>query len=352
MESWNIRDEIRNLANQWYVIFLVIILGGLVGFLGSYLVPAPYRATADLYVGIDVTRVNEMEFVYPLAKTEPLNLDDYKNWQLKQVSSLISSDLVLDNTLAALQEEDPGWGGMTTADLKKRLDIYWFDTGVWQLEVVHPNQAMAELAVQTWLNEGHEKLTQLLEISEMNAINDAQLFDLADEIGTLKGRIARLETFLSSSEEWIDKLENESQDNPLSEELLEELNAWILVYRKNEKYWQIPLGDFPDKNEAVSAYLPWLSSAQLVAQVDMEESASVLPLLLTEKEKILPAYHQLLQDSLGLSANIVLEPNISLSAVERVRSPGEMTIAGGILGIMVWLIYTFIKIDNNRKNNA
>ena len=31
MESWNIRDEFRNMANQWYVAFLLIILGGLVG---------------------------------------------------------------------------------------------------------------------------------------------------------------------------------------------------------------------------------------------------------------------------------------------------------------------------------
>ena len=313
------------------------------------MIPAPYRATADLYVGIDVTRVGEMEYVYQLAKTEPLNLDDYKNWQLKQVSSIISSDLVLDNTLLALQEIDVSWEDITTAEFRRSLDIYWFDTGVWQLEVYHPDKSQAVLAVQTWLNEGHEKLTQLLEISKMNAVNDAQLFDLADEIGTLKGRKARLETFLSSSNEWIERLENESQDNPLAEELVEELNAWILVYRENEEYWQVPMGDYPGNIEPVSEYLPWLSSARLVAQKDLEESEPQLALLMDERNKVLPEYHELLEDSLGLSANIVLEPNISQPAVEKIRSSGTMTLGGGILGIMIWLIYTFLKIEHNRK---
>ncbi len=96
----------------------------------SYILPAPYRATADLYVGIDVTRVNEMEYLIPLAKTEPLNLDDYKNWQLKQVSSILSSDEVVLNTLEALgNPEDLG-------SFKKDIDLYWYDTGVWQLEVI------------------------------------------------------------------------------------------------------------------------------------------------------------------------------------------------------------------------
>ena len=48
-----------------------------------------YQATADMYVGIDVVRVNAMEYIIPLAKDEPLNLDDYKNWQLKQVADIL-----------------------------------------------------------------------------------------------------------------------------------------------------------------------------------------------------------------------------------------------------------------------
>jgi hypothetical protein len=352
MDSWNIRDEIKNLTNQWYVVFLVILLGGLVGFCLSYLVPAPYRATADLYVGIDVTRVNEMEYLIPLAKEEPLNLDDYKNWQLKQVSSVILSELVLENTLAELAEEDAFWKEMTTSDFRKNLDIYWFDTGVWQLEVLNSDKSQAELAVQIWLDEGYKKLGELLEVSKTNAILDAQLFALADDIGLLKGRISRLETFLSSAEEWLDIFENAPPDDPLPEDLRDELDAWILVYRKNQQYWQVPVGNLPGKNGPVSQYISWLTSAKLIAQKDIEESRPQLALLVDDREAVLPEYHQGLEDSLGLSANIVLEPNISQPTVDKVRSSGTMTLGGGILGIMVWLIYTLIMIEHNRKRNA
>jgi len=352
MDSWNLRDEIKNLENQWYVVFLVILLGGVIGFGLSYLVPAPYRATADLYVGIDVTRVNEMEYIIPFAKTEPLNLDDYKNWQLKQVASVISSDLVLGNTLASLAAKDASWNEMTTADFRKNMDIYWFDTGVWQLEVLNSDKSQAELAVQTWLDEGFKKLSELLEVSKANAILDAQLFALADDIGLLKGRISRLETFLSSADDWIDIFENASPDEPLPEDLRKEIDAWILVYRKNEQYWQVPVGDLPGNTGPLSQYLSWLTSAQLVGQIDIEESQLHLASLMVEREKVLPEYHQGLEDSLGLSVNVVLEPNLSQPTVSNVRSSGTMTLGGGILGIMVWLIYTFIMIEHNRKKNA
>ena len=104
MESWKIRDEAIKTGSQWYLILAFIVIGALVGFLIAYLVPSPYRATADLYVGIDVVRVNEMEHIIPIAKEEPLNLDDYKNWQLKQVSDILKTNMVVEETLSSLRE--------------------------------------------------------------------------------------------------------------------------------------------------------------------------------------------------------------------------------------------------------
>ncbi|OQX61641.1 MAG: hypothetical protein B5M51_07480 [Anaerolinea sp. 4484_236] len=99
MQTWSFRDEILRMTRQWYVVLAFIIVGGLLGYGGTYLFPAPCRVTADLYVGIDVIRVGEMAHVIPLAEHEPLNLDDYKNWQLKQVADVVSSEKVLAKTL-------------------------------------------------------------------------------------------------------------------------------------------------------------------------------------------------------------------------------------------------------------
>ena len=81
MDSWSIRDEVLRSVNQWYLIFVFIIVGGLIGFLIAYLVPSPFQATAEIYVGIDIARVNEMESIIPLASSEQLNLDDYNQFR-------------------------------------------------------------------------------------------------------------------------------------------------------------------------------------------------------------------------------------------------------------------------------
>ena len=217
MESWSLREEILKIINKWYLILLFAILGGVAGLVLSYMFPAPYRATADLYVGIDVTRVNEMQYLIPLAKTEPLNLDDYKNWQLKQVSSILSSDEVLLYTLDVLGKPE------NLSSFKRDIDLYWYDTGVWQLEVTKIDKNEAGRAVQAWLDEGYKKIEELLEISDVTAQLDAHLFALADEIGSLKSRTSKLESFHNSAAEWKSVFSAQDQTQPLDDNLLKKL---------------------------------------------------------------------------------------------------------------------------------
>ena len=175
MDRWVLRDELLRSVKQWYLVLGFILVGGLVGFIVSYLLPPTYQATADLYVGIDVVRVNEMEYLIPLAAEEPLNLDDYKNWQLKQLSDILYLDLVLRDTLDTLQENNTAWQEVTLEDFKKSIDIYWYDTGIWRLEVNNPDRSMAENAVKTWLDTGYAKITDLLTYSDEAAILDSDL---------------------------------------------------------------------------------------------------------------------------------------------------------------------------------
>lgn len=346
MESWSLREEILRIINKWYLALLFIFVGGLVGLALSYIFPAPYRATTDLYVGIDVTRVNEMEYLIPLAQHEPLNLDDYKNWQLKQVSAILSSDEVLLNTLEVLgKPEDLG-------SFKKDLDLYWFDAGVWKLEVVKADKNQASAAVQAWLDEGHKKISELLEFSEITASLDAQLFALADEIGFLKSQSSKLESFQSSAEDWHIVFIAQDQVQPLAEDLLTELNAWILVYRKNGQLWQVPVGDFPQPEDPVLDYSLWLENAEILARQELRASQSQLEILEEDREKVLPDYHQSLEDSLGLSANLVLQPISSEVEVTQTRATGEIVLGGGILGLLAWLISAIFMISKRGDGDA
>ena len=345
MESWILRDEIIKIINKWYLALIIILIGGVAGFAISYIIPAPYRATADLYVGIDVTRVNEMEYLIPLASTEPLNLDDYKNWQLKQVSAILSSDQVLLNSLDSLGNP------VDLSTFKQDLDLYWYDAGLWQLESVNTDKELAKAAVRTWLEEGHQRISELLVFSDIAASLDAKLFALAGEIGTLKTRSANLISFQSSAAEWVDVFSNQNQDQPLNEETLVELKAWILAHRENDQHWQVPIGEFPNPQDPAADYLQWLENALIYAEEDYQVSQVKLSILEEERELVLPDYHKALVDSLGLSANLVLEPLSSEIEISRFRSTGEMTIGGGIAGLLAWLILAVMKISQSKKSN-
>lgn len=352
MESWNIRDEILRSASQWYLVLAFLVVGGLIGFGISAVIPSPYRATADLYIGIDVVRVNEMEHVIPLAEEEPLNLDDYKNWQLKQVADIVTSSMVVKETLNSLREQDSYWNEITLDELQSAMDIYWYDTGTWQMEVVLPQEDQAVTAVQTWLDTGYGKISELLDISESGALLDNQLWSINTAIGTVKVRKARIKAFLSSSEEWILRLEDRDQDTPLGEELLQELSDWIRVYGEDDLYWQVPLENFPRPDQSVIFYLSWLADVQSAANISLEETQVENDILESERSEILPDYQRTLEDSLGLSANLVLLPDTSIPSVSSVRSIDTLTLGGGFIGFLAWLLFSVFRIRNLKEENA
>lgn len=350
MASWTLKDEFKRAIDHWYLIIGFIVVGGLFGFGFSSLLPAPYRASADLYVGIDVTRVNEMEYLIPLAKTEPLNLDDYKNWQLKQLSDIFYSDPVLDAALSSLKEENPTWESMSLVDFRKNLDIYWYDTGIWRLEYSAADRLLAEEAVAAWLNAGYQRVSHLLVFSERVAALDAELEINKKASSALKVQDARLVSFQESSQGWLDTISSLDLTDPLAEDLLSELRIWTLNYLEQPQYWQIPMAGFPSREAPASDYLPWLENARSLAASAEDEIQAQLDVLAQERESLLPVYHQNLDDSLGLSANIVLQENSAIPEVSRVRNPGMVTLAGAGLGFIAWLIFAVVGIKGTDEH--
>ncbi len=269
------------MTRQWYVVLAFIIVGGLLGYGGTYLFPAPCRVTADLYVGIDVIRVGEMAHVIPLAEHEPLNLDDYKNWQLKQVADVVSSEKILAKTLESLRARDAYWNQLEIADFKALLDIYWYDAGTWQLEAIHPQAKYAAQAAEIWRNTGYAYIEELLVFAERATALDAELQSFNTSIGIVEERIASLE------------------------------EGTVL-----------------------------------------EEAQAELSVLTAKREEILEEYHQAQDDSLGLSANLYLEPSTGHSQCERVRSTGTVTLASGAIGFLAWVLVAFLRARKKEDANA
>ena len=191
MDSWKFRDELLKSLNQWYLVLAFILLGALIGFVISYVVPAPYQAVSDIYIGIDVERVNQLEYIIPLAEEEPLNLDDYKNWQLTQVAGILTSDSVFNKTLSELRQMTSESDELTLRDLRKAADIYWYDTGVWRLEVVLPQKEQA-VEVISFAQMERNLTNDPPDLTEVTTIKKAikQALDLADitinDLGTIE----------------------------------------------------------------------------------------------------------------------------------------------------------------------
>ncbi len=345
MKTWKFREELVRAANRWYWIFASLVLGGLAGYLIAFLIPAPYQATADLFVGIDVVRVNEMEYLIPLAKEEPLNLDDYKNWQLKQVSDILTSPNILESTFSQLQEEDPRWEEVTLSEFAAGLDIYWYDTGTWRLEAVFSDPKLAEMAVKKWLDVGHQRISELLEISDKAALLDLEVQSLNLAIASVEEQLAAVDAFQVSSEERSAALSAQPQNQPLGAAERNDLLAWADAN-------QVNLDRFPGEDQPASLYLTWLAEQQESALLTAESLSIQKTNLRDQQQEKLKQYHQALEDSIGLSANLVLLPNDSPVSVSRVRSAGELTLGGSLLGFLVWMIVLLFRVGGKGDSDG
>jgi hypothetical protein len=352
MEGWTLRDELVRTIKEWYLVLGFVVLGALIGLSLAYIFPAEYTASADLYAGIDITRVNEMDYLIPLADEEPLNLDDYKNWQMKQLSDVLVLDLVLEEVLDQLKESDPSWIDVTLGDFRTKIDIYWYDTGIWRLEVSNKDPGLAEMAVQTWLDVSYSTISERLIKAEQVTALDLDLQTNKSASAVKKSEIAQIQSFQSSAEEWLNLFSTLPQDETLPDERLEELQAWVLVYLKGQGDWSIPMGGFPGENQSVADYAVWLQTALTGSSIALEEISNQYDLLIEEREEILPDYYQALDDALGLSANIVLESNTSIPSVGQSRNVGSNVIGGAFLGLMAWLVFAIVRIrgQNDESN--
>ena len=352
MDSWKFRDELLKSLNQWYLILALILLGALIGFGISYLMPAPYQAVSDIYIGIDVERVNHLEYIIPLAEEEPLNLDDYKNWQLKQVADILSSDSVLNKTLSELRQANAVSDKLTLQDLRKAKDIYWYDTGTWRLEVVLPQKEQAVEVAEAWLKAGYGELERLLAISKTGNAIDQEIWSINLAISELKLQRAKYLAISSSSAEWITKLGDSSGHSLLDKDIYSEINSWVQLQIETASFPLETFLDIPGENEPVETFTDWFIGIQDSAEKAVAQLESEKIILEADRDKILPDYHQYLEDSLGLSANLVLLPNTSETEVRQIYSTGQYTIGGSLLGLFAWITLTAVRISSRKDNHG
>ena len=150
MNTWNLRDEILTAAHRWYWMVGGFLLGMLLGWLVSFIWPAPYRGMVDIYVGLNAYRSHRDLYVMEVAENDFRNRDDYKNWQMDQLDALALSDEYLEETLSRLQVQDAYWQNLDVSDLREMLAIAWRNTGEWHFTALADEADLSAQAAVTW----------------------------------------------------------------------------------------------------------------------------------------------------------------------------------------------------------
>jgi len=343
MKTWRLQDQLWDMVNKWPSLLAFVVGAGLLGYLGSLLFSPAYRAEADLFVGIDVRRVGEMAHVIPLAKTEPLNLDDYKNWQLKQVADIVQSEQILEKSLERLKLEGSRWDEENLKDFQQRVDIYWYDAGTWHLQVTHPQREMAEEAVRTWREVAQNRLMELITYGERAAEVEGELRVYVQSLAALKEETALLDVLLQDLEEWETEMETLEGQESIPDTTRDEIQLWLESYRAGQDLSWLPMLSDEPEISTPEEYLRGLGDIETLALLIRESLDAEQTILNQEREALLGEYHQAQDQSLGLSGNLNLEILSSTPRVERVRYPGLMTLVSGGLGFLFWMIFVFLQ---------
>jgi hypothetical protein len=321
----NLRAELLEFAHYWPATFLAFLLGSLIGFGLSYLVPAPYRAEAGLSV------VYNGDFF-------PRNPDDYKNWYLGQLDVFVKSDEVLQDTLNRLQQEDPYWQTVSVDKLSTTLHTYWRNAGRWRLVVESPVPRHADQAVQAWKaaileqsNAGISAATKMLDLT--NQYNGVIHLEAETDM-----RLQELTAVSSALESWQARLQNGGQA-PLS--TLDRWHLLSLVARATSlgSDSQTLVTDPPASEDPAQSYLPWIG--QTLA--DLGDEAGIVQKqaadLASQREQLSQRWTEANKASGGLSAYMTVQSIVNdYQAAKQVRMQSAAALIGGIIGLIVWIM--------------
>ncbi len=359
--SWSLREELTASSQRWYVILIFILIGALAGAAISWFAPAPYQASSDVYVGLDVYRAMR-DLNVPI---EPEGANDYKNWQMEDLEFLLFSQPVLNATLNALRQEDAYWEETNTAQLLEMFNLYWRNAGKWRLTANHPQARYARQAVRAWKETAVPFIQNAVEQSRQVLVLDAQIQATAAQQAQVLSRKSQVDSLGVLLQEWAESLDALPPADSLSEQKRQELQAILAGVAAglqgsggqtaSADGSRLLKGEMPT-DATTSDYLSETQStleALQAASGSLQVQAAYLENILAElKER----YSTASQSSYSLSANLVFEDSSnSPPKIIRLRSTGQMILVGAILGLAAWMIHWLsggLRARNNGRSRT
>lgn len=332
-------DEILSATRSWPWIALFCILGSLLGWGVSLVLPTPHRATRELFVGLNVYNSLEGQNRTEYAGIEIVNANDFKNWQMASLNTLILKDEVIDATLARLRTLDPYWEGVDRTTLADSLDVYWRNAGKWRLVAENTDPQRAEQAVITWEAVVVERVHSAVLASQRAMVIDLQLRAIAQQRLTHLAKIERLRQAHEAMEHALINPEALAADASLDQNVHWDL--WRQMGRLDlGQAWNSLLDAFPPQSSPAGVYRDWLMQAIPLVEaetLDLEEQTHQLD---QRQQEAAAQFAQATQESLGLSATLDVD-KISETRLQQfvVRPTGKLMLAGSLLGMVIWFAF-------------
>lgn len=345
MSEWILRDEILAAFHRWPVIVVFVLVGSLIGLAFSFILPSSYEASAELSVELNPYRALDDKYLSAFTNSEFRNIDDYKHWQMSQLTILVSSDDYLSETLARLRQRDSYWLSVEIPELREILDVKWRNAGRWLLTAEEGSPARASDALDIWLNVVLEKTNYAISRSRELFQIELAIRALNEELTALESRQARLEEIDSILGEEIQDLNKIPPDESLGQDEHWRFFTMISQVAHNNPSWELLLDEFPAVGEPVSQYKSWIEmvretirqelEAIRVARQDMNERISSKNL----------EWESILHEGQGLSATLSLEKlNSGPFEAKQARATSLAALVGAILGLLVWMLILLFQI--------
>ncbi len=342
-DRWSLPGEIFRSLHQWHRILIFTLVGALVGWVLAFLIPASYKATQQVYVGINPYRsFSDVNFL-AIARPRYSNIDDYKNWQMTQLDSVLYLNEILDATLENLQQEDSYWNQYNREQLSGILDVDWRTAGIWSLTATHPDPLRAEQAARAWREVAVSRVNQAIIASQQAILIDQELQSNADASLQAKSRVNLLGESKLVLQEWLKKTKTLPADQPLSPTDRAYILPLAVYPAQFSPAWSQILDDQPLQIDPVSHYREWID--RIIQQITFEEPllSERISKLELDREKIASEYAAQFNQSLGLSANLTIEDSIELSP-QAERTTGLWVLLGSLIGLLTWGVIQTISI--------
>ncbi len=327
LTEWSLRNELLTITHRWHLPVIAFLLGSLLGWGVSILIPSPYRAEMELYVAYNADAIYR-------------NPDDYKNWQMRQLSDFAVTDTILDETLTRLRSNDPYWQSVSSADFRSMVKVLWRNAGKWHLVVENHQPQRSAQVIQTWSEVIISEYDQARKGAIEQSALDKQLWLVTDSLvdaQLLKVDLTEVNQALQILRETIDKL---PADQPVDN--LTRWKIWSMVAKaaKFDPAWQTLLNEFPLPETIPAGYAPWLDNTLTLLEEQLKATSLRIEKLESEQSYLTTDLENAIKTNRGLSANLeVGREYYTPIEAEIVRPTGLAALIGGAIGLLVWSIF-------------